>query len=539
MNGPKSWSLAAELHPDIAAAYDAAQDRAAEQIIGWLGQHATTRVGPARAAGRDRGRDAGGGDGAAPHLPRRGPASPSASADQRPRLRRRVSGGGWTPSAIRDSLAAINGIGHAAVATDPAVPGRAGRARLHPRPGSGEITAARPLRRGVQQAGGADRAQPRPLREGLAGEHPGEQPGPALRRAWDARAWAEGRPDKVTPDLGRDVRDRWLDELTAPRLHAIGITRCCCSPHRSGRSTVTRLSGSCWPGWLRAGRRGTPPTSAAKSNTSRPRPASSPTQRCAASWPKTSPPAPSTAACPCSTGRRARAHPRAHLARRPRSRERPGRAARRPRRRTRPRPRGPAVAAAAARSRARLDAGQAAAVAALAGDRSLVVVEGAAGAGKTTTPPRHPQPRHRAGPPTDRGDPDVESSPGRRRRTRRPGRARPRSSPTPTGSAGTATAPGPASPSVIPTRRPAASTPVPATGCGSEHGDLLLVDEAGMLDQDTARALLTIADEAGRGSRWSGIGTSSPRSAAAGCSTSPPAGPTRRLPVDVSAPLHP
>ena len=28
-------------------------------------------------------------------------------------------------------------------------------------------------------------------------------------------------------------------------------------------------------------------------------------------------------------------------------------------------------------------------------------------------------------------------------------------------------------------------------------GDVLLVDEAGMLDQDTARALLTIADEAG------------------------------------------
>lgn len=34
---PKSWSLAAELHPDISAAYDAAQDSAAQQIIGWLG----------------------------------------------------------------------------------------------------------------------------------------------------------------------------------------------------------------------------------------------------------------------------------------------------------------------------------------------------------------------------------------------------------------------------------------------------------------------------------------------------------------------
>jgi exodeoxyribonuclease V alpha subunit len=36
VNGPKSWSLAAALHPDIAQAYDAAQDHAAAQIIGWL-----------------------------------------------------------------------------------------------------------------------------------------------------------------------------------------------------------------------------------------------------------------------------------------------------------------------------------------------------------------------------------------------------------------------------------------------------------------------------------------------------------------------
>src|SRR3954453_21704437 len=46
VNGPKSWSLAAALHPEVAAAYDAAQDRAAGQILGWLAGHATTRVGP-------------------------------------------------------------------------------------------------------------------------------------------------------------------------------------------------------------------------------------------------------------------------------------------------------------------------------------------------------------------------------------------------------------------------------------------------------------------------------------------------------------
>ena len=50
MNGPKSWSLAAELHPDVATAYEATQDRAARQIIGcWPN---TPPRGSARAAGR-------------------------------------------------------------------------------------------------------------------------------------------------------------------------------------------------------------------------------------------------------------------------------------------------------------------------------------------------------------------------------------------------------------------------------------------------------------------------------------------------------
>ncbi|MDP9430444.1 MAG: relaxase domain-containing protein, partial [Actinomycetota bacterium] len=46
VNGPKSWSLAAAVHPDVAAAYDDAQDRAAVEIVGWLAAHATTRIGP-------------------------------------------------------------------------------------------------------------------------------------------------------------------------------------------------------------------------------------------------------------------------------------------------------------------------------------------------------------------------------------------------------------------------------------------------------------------------------------------------------------
>src|SRR4051812_18345197 len=36
VNGPKTWSLAAALHPEITMAYEAAQDRAAVQILAWL-----------------------------------------------------------------------------------------------------------------------------------------------------------------------------------------------------------------------------------------------------------------------------------------------------------------------------------------------------------------------------------------------------------------------------------------------------------------------------------------------------------------------
>jgi hypothetical protein len=43
--------------------------------------------------------------------------------------------------------------------------------------------------------------------------HPGEQPGPALHQAWDTRAWADARPDKVIPRRGSDLNRLWLDEL--------------------------------------------------------------------------------------------------------------------------------------------------------------------------------------------------------------------------------------------------------------------------------------------------------------------------------------
>src|SRR4051794_20117955 len=118
VNGPKSWSLAAALHPEIAAAYDAAQDRAATQIIAWLSQHATTRVGPR------------GGQVQVPveQLEAVTVAHQTSRAGDPHRhlhlqlLARVFAAGKWRglhTVGIRDFLSAINGVGHAAMATDP------------------------------------------------------------------------------------------------------------------------------------------------------------------------------------------------------------------------------------------------------------------------------------------------------------------------------------------------------------------------------------------------------------------------------------
>src|SRR6478735_7188551 len=118
VNGPKSWSLAAELHPDVAAAYEAAQDRAAAQVIGWLAGHATTRVGPRGAqvavpvdrleAVTVRHYTSRAGD-PHRHLHLQVNARVSAAGTWR----------GLDTVAVRDSINAINGIGHAAIACDP------------------------------------------------------------------------------------------------------------------------------------------------------------------------------------------------------------------------------------------------------------------------------------------------------------------------------------------------------------------------------------------------------------------------------------
>jgi exodeoxyribonuclease V alpha subunit len=213
INGPKTWSLAASVHPEISAAYDAAQDRAAGEVIGWLAEHATTRVGP-------RGRQV-----QVPveeleaavvrhHTSRAGDPHRHLHLQVNARVWARGSWRGLHTVGVRDSLDAINGIGQAAMQCDPQFRAVLARHGYTLNAATGEIeqlTRFAPAfsARAAQIARNVDRYEAR-----WRSEHPGQEPGPRLRQAWDTRAWAQARPDKVVPRDGTELRQRWLEELT-------------------------------------------------------------------------------------------------------------------------------------------------------------------------------------------------------------------------------------------------------------------------------------------------------------------------------------
>lgn len=214
VNGPKTWSLAAALHPDISAALDQAQDKAAVEIVGWVAQHATTRVGP-------RGRQV--------QVPvERIEAAvirhyTSRAGDPHRHLHLQINARVWAASAwrglhsvgVRDMIEAINGIGHAAVATDPEFRVTLAAHGLTLAADTGEIEQLAPYvgafsDRASQIHRNIDRYEAEWRRE-----HPNEEPGPRLREVWDRRAWADARPDKVVPTDGADLVARWNAELRA------------------------------------------------------------------------------------------------------------------------------------------------------------------------------------------------------------------------------------------------------------------------------------------------------------------------------------
>ncbi|HEY0951708.1 MobF family relaxase [Nocardioides sp.] len=478
VNGPKTWSLAAALHSEVSAALNAAQERAATQIVGWLGQHATTRVGP-------RGRQV--------QVPvERIEAAvirhyTSRAGDPHRHLHLQVNARVWAAGAwrglhsvgVRDMIEAINGIGHAAVATDPEFRSALAAHGFTLDSATGEIEQLAPYvgafsARAAQIHRNIDRYE-----AAWRQEHSGQEPGPRLRETWNRRAWADARPDKVVPLDGADLVARWNAELRALGYRdpvapaALEATQVGWIDRDGAAGWVISQLGAKRSAWNTADIRGKVEVLLAQTDL-----VSEPAARIELAEDITA-----RAAARCVrllTTPNVPEHVRALTSQQVLAVEgeimrRLARRAESPARRVRLQGRG----------LTRVDPTQAAVVGTLAGDGPLVVVEGAAGAGKTTAL---------------RSAQALLARQGHRLLVVTPTLKAAEVAVAETGADGHSAA------WLIHqhgwrwdddghwARRPDA-TPDPSARL--RPGDLLLVDEAGMLDQDTARALLTIADEAG------------------------------------------
>ncbi len=415
VNGPKTWSLAALLHPAVAGAYDAAQERAAQEIIGWVAEHATTRIGP-------RGRQVQVPVDQVEAAVVRHYTSRAGDPHRHLHLQlnaRVFAGGRWRglhSVGIVDSIEAINGIGHAAVMCDPELRTTLAAHGYTLDPATGEVRELAPYAgafsaRAAQIGRNVDRYEAQWRRE-----HPDQQPGPQLRRSWDRRAWAHARPDKVVPQSGEQLAARWVDELrdlgfaAPPRpapLHPTAIARI-------NRDAVTQLVvsrlGARRSSWNAADVRGEVERVIASVDV-----VTDPAVRRELAEDLT---ARTVATCrPLLDRADVPEHVRALTSRTVLEVEadlvdrlaarglRPGRAA----------TVGEVVAG------IRLDDTQRRVAAALAGTARLTVVEGAAGAGKTTTLRATRELDRDAAPPPCRGHPDPQGRTGRRRPARHVG----------------------------------------------------------------------------------------------------------------------
>lgn len=503
VNGPKSWSLAAAAHPDIAAAYDAAQDAAASQIVGWLAEHATTRVGP-------RGRQV--------QVPVERLEAvtvrhyTSRAGDPHRHLHLQVNArvfaaGKWRglhTVGVRDSIDAINGIGHAAMMTDPAFRQALADHGLSLDPETGEVNELAPFvgafsARARQIAANIDRYQTE-----WRDAHPGQEPGPRLYRSWDARAWAQARPDKVIPVDGEELMDRWVTELralgyrdsrptTGPTLPVHDAKRPGELDREGAVGTIVSRLAARRSGWNAADIRGEAERLIARANVVTDKPAR--TELAEDLTARTQ------AVCVPLLDRNVPEHVRALTSREVLAVE----ADLTSRLVARTIATSPSISTSSRNNDVarvaddRLDEAQTRVATTLAGDRQLVVVEGAAGAGKTTTlAAASTAIRQRGGrlvvvTPTLKAARVAAREINHGQRRGHAGRAVTRAF----SAAWLAYQHGWRWDDDGAWARLPADQRNPRPEAMLQAGDVLLVDEAGMLDQDTARALFTIADETG------------------------------------------
>ena len=240
INTPKSLSIAAALHPAVSEALDAAQQDALSEIQRWLAQHSVTRVGP-------RGKQE-----VVPveHMQIVGITHRTSRAgDPHRHIHMQVGARVWAAgkwraldtAAIFRQQGAIRALGTAVIAASPALAEVLNRHSLTLDPVSGEVTELEPFNTLMSKRGEQVRKNLAQFEAEWEAAHPGETMGPVVSSRLVAQAWAHERPAKKPTTLREE--EAWLTEL---REAGYGPNRLMCKlatlPVASDELSVQRIA---------------------------------------------------------------------------------------------------------------------------------------------------------------------------------------------------------------------------------------------------------------------------------------------------------
>lgn len=210
INTPKSLSIAAALHPEVSDALDAAQQAALSEIQRWLGLHSVTRVGP-------RGRQE-----IVPveHMQVVGITHHTSRAgDPHRHIHMQIGARVWAAGAWRalDTAAvfkqqgAIRALGTAVIAASPDLATVLERHGLTLDPVTGEVAELAPFNQLMSKRGAQVEKNLKRLEEEWEAAHPGVTMGPVVSSRLTAKAWALERPSKKPTTMREEAA--WLTEL--------------------------------------------------------------------------------------------------------------------------------------------------------------------------------------------------------------------------------------------------------------------------------------------------------------------------------------
>lgn len=210
VNAPKSLSIAAALHPEVSAALDRAQQDAVTEIQRWLAEHSVTRVGP-------RGKQE-----VVPVQQLQTVAvshRTSRAGDPHRHIHFQIgtrvwAAGNWRAldtAALFRQQGAIRALGTAVIAAHPELAEVLDRHGLTLDQVSGEVAELEQFNRVMSKRGEQVRRHLERLEAEWEAAHPGETVGPVVSARLAAKAWAHERPAKKPTTLHEE--QAWVTEL--------------------------------------------------------------------------------------------------------------------------------------------------------------------------------------------------------------------------------------------------------------------------------------------------------------------------------------